>query len=166
MEPKDFAALGLGAIGTALGLFNAYKAQMKERVNLKLQLRWGAYAKEHTHGDKQFFCVDVVNLSSFPVTISEAVVVMHDGRKLFEPNFVREHVFPSRLESHESMHLQFNHGYHLTDDFKNAEVLQISTVCGYVIRQRHTFRRFQRDARENRITTTRLLVDPKTDESK
>ncbi len=72
---KDTVSLLLGALGSLLGLINTCFVLLQRRTKLKVK---ASYAKDGGHfylsgqsyGD--MVCVEVTNLSNFPVYISEA----------------------------------------------------------------------------------------------
>lgn len=73
------AGLGFGAIGTCLGIFNAWKSHSRDRIKLKVVPKIFRHAfagtiasvnipesvGEHWDG----FCVEIVNMGFLPVTV-------------------------------------------------------------------------------------------------
>jgi hypothetical protein len=62
---KDYITMGAAALGAGLGLMNTWNAMSQRRVRLRVR---PAYATVVPAGAIAF-CIEVINLSTFPVTI-------------------------------------------------------------------------------------------------
>jgi len=110
-----------GILGAVLGIINTWNQVSKNRLRLRVrpylavveQMRNGQYVGIVRHSGKPFpsdlmqhLCVEVVNLSSFPVTISEVGFGRRDdegGRHVVIPFDRFGDQLPKRLEPRESM---------------------------------------------------------------
>ncbi len=103
---KDFVTLLLALAGTVLGILNAVNAHKQKKVKLVAHAKY-AYMVSH-YGDvgPQMGCIEVTNLSQFPVFISEiGFEILGNSRRLAvtQPLTSDHQAFARRLESHQSL---------------------------------------------------------------
>lgn len=118
----------LGCIGTLLGVMNTWRALSKDKVKLKVIPK--SVISMGGHFDRNVnISVDVVNLSSFPLTITE-IGFSIKGRKtrgvLIRPMTSDGRSLPIRLDSRESLT-----AFGVLEgrvNYKNSFAL---TACGY-----------------------------------
>jgi hypothetical protein len=104
------AGLAFGFVGTSLGIFNTWRASQKDKVKLKVipkiycdlgtrrlsSSRIPLDASQRWHG----LCIEIVNISFFPVTIEEVGILRTDSdvRSMFQPELSGNESLPKRLE--------------------------------------------------------------------
>ena len=131
MELKDIIALILGTIGTTLGILNAVRSFLDNRVRLRvipiLSYDIGKGVLSARQGDQllKLFnsygaptaSIEVVNLSKFPITIDEVGFCEVDLNRnrarapFFQPRTVNGTSLPSRLEPREAITLLSTDGH-------------------------------------------------------
>jgi hypothetical protein len=62
---QDMVTLGLAGLGAVLGVMNTWQAMSRERLRLRVR------PMQIVSGGGLSFGIEVVNLSSFPVTVEE-----------------------------------------------------------------------------------------------
>ena len=111
MNLGQVTSLVLGAVGAALGIVNTYVLLNSRRVRLRVtpksaQLADGAVL---THPGRLLnspvMAIEVINLSSFPVTVSGVGLKLRNGSRLAwtEPIFLDGKPWPRRLEAREAV---------------------------------------------------------------
>jgi hypothetical protein len=93
------AGLVFGCIGSVLGIINTWRAFSHDRVRLHVVPRWVIYGS----GDRAM-CIEVINQSHVPVTVSQVGYKVHDKEKIFvfRPAPPGD-TLPKRLEPRESV---------------------------------------------------------------
>ncbi|WP_125900957.1 hypothetical protein [Methylobacterium indicum] len=108
---KDFITLGAALLGAGLGIMNTWNTINARRVRLRVR---PADAISVPQGNRMF-SIEVVNLSTFPVTITE--VGLTDGPKNIDkgarfvignPILIDGKPWPRRLEVRESVSAYFD----------------------------------------------------------
>ena len=111
MNLGQITSLVLGAVGAVLGIVNTYVLLNSRRVRLRVtpksaQLADGAVL---THTGRLLnspdMAIEVINLSSFPVTVSGVGLKLRNGNRLAwtEPILLDEKPWPRRLDARESV---------------------------------------------------------------
>jgi hypothetical protein len=108
---KEYLTLALAILGAALGVMNTWNAMSQSRVRLRVS---PAHAIAMPSG-AQMFSIEVVNLSSFPVTVAD-VGFSVDGRKInrghrlaiLQPILIDGKPWPRRLEAREAVSAYFD----------------------------------------------------------
>jgi hypothetical protein len=83
--------LGIAGCGAVLSVINTIYALWKDRVHLKVTLRWWIGPESSRE-----LCVEVVNLSGFEITISEIFIPLSRKEKYVTAELIRD--LPKRLE--------------------------------------------------------------------
>ena len=93
---RDFVTFGVAVLGAGLGILNTWNAISQRAVRLRVK---PAYAITHP-GKNFWFSIEVVNLSTFPVTINEIGFLSSGGRRIIIGNPVTSNgrVLPWILE--------------------------------------------------------------------
>lgn len=94
--------LGIAILGAGLGVLNAWRSWNTDRVRVKVST---SLARSLV-ADEDAICIDVVNLSSFPVTITSVGFDLASGLNHLavpKPIFTRGESLPVRLESRTSL---------------------------------------------------------------
>lgn len=98
------ATLGIALVGAVLGIINTWQGLDKARIKLKVT---PAHAIPYGGIDESLrFCIEITNLSAFPVTISDAGVFFHGTTKrgaIVSPVFSDHGHWPRRLEPRSSI---------------------------------------------------------------
>lgn len=111
MNLGQITSLVLGAIGAVLGVVNTYVLLNSRRVRLRVtpksaQLADGAVL---THAGRMLnspdMAIEVINLSSFPVTVSGLGLKLGNGKRLAwtEPRLLDGKPWPRRLDAREAV---------------------------------------------------------------
>jgi hypothetical protein len=132
MDIFEAITFAIAVLGASLGVINTWVGLSKERVKLSVTPKHAipvGGAPEHLQ-----FCVEVVNLSAFPVTISE-VGVFYGGtsKRSVIPNPVTSDggSFPRRLEPRSAVTLYSERPRSIVDGNKMKCVFA-KTDCGVV----------------------------------
>ncbi len=119
---RDDITLGLGAIGTVLGILNWWKSWDRDRVKLKVIPKVSQLFKSQGQVvkalssttqayDGGLLCIEVINLSSFAITIRDVGFTTKGGRgklSLTSPIIYDQKGFPRKLEPRESVSFYAN----------------------------------------------------------
>lgn len=97
---KDAIALGLGAVGTVLGIYNAWTARAQRQVRVRVT---PSFVSGPQIG--KAFSIEVVNLSAFPVTVVHTGFTLKGTkvRAVAIPLTVDGKPWPRRLEAREAV---------------------------------------------------------------
>lgn len=99
-EIPPVATFGIAVVGAVLGVINTYQAFEQRRVKLLVRPSYGIPVPV----GELMIAVEVLNLSSFPVTIAEIGFVLSGGKRYFQPELLTEQKsLPVRLGSRESI---------------------------------------------------------------
>lgn len=107
---NEAITLGIALLGAVLGLMNTWQAISAGRVKLRVK---PAFAIGYPHGESMF-SIEVVNLSSFPVTISEVGLTLggnslgQQRAAVTQPIMIDGGQWPRRLEAREAVSLYFD----------------------------------------------------------
>ena len=106
---QQWLTLGLAVLGAVLGVLNTWDGLRSRRVRLQVTPRW-SMAPNWTG-----LSIEVINLSSFPVTIREVGFTLDRSRKRLPrrvpiPNhaIVNDATYPSTLQPREVLDLVFS----------------------------------------------------------
>lgn len=144
------AGVAFGAIGTALGIFNTWKAIQRDKVRLKIIPK----IFKSAHGGSLVsvnvpdniaerwdgYCFEIVNIGHLPVTIDEIGLLPTDSgmRFIFRPDFGDGKQLPRRLEPRESVigYARFEHPSSVifTNGLPNIKCAFATTSCGVTVR--------------------------------
>jgi hypothetical protein len=108
MQPNSWTTLGIALLGLCLGVLNSYFVLSSRRVKLRVTPSW-SIASGFTG-----LSIDVVNLSHFPVTVTEIGLTLDDDRgslprrmPIPEERIVNGIQAPTKLERGESKSISF-----------------------------------------------------------
>jgi hypothetical protein len=107
IELKDVVTLSVALLGAVLGVMNTWNAMSQRRVRLRVTPAYSIQTGSGAIG----FNIEVVNLSTFPITIEEVGFYLSGSDKrmvVTEPIFYDGKPWPRRLESHDSMSAHFD----------------------------------------------------------
>lgn len=101
MEITMFQAvtMAVAAVGAVLGVMNTWRSFDRDRVKVLVKPQFAA--DQYGIG----LCVQVVNLSGFPVTVTHVGFTVRDAGRHFQyvPNFLDREPLPRRMESRTSL---------------------------------------------------------------
>lgn len=113
---REDITFGFAIIGCALGLLNYWRSWDRDRVKIKVLPKLsrflhqngaivGAISSTERDYDKSRICIEVINLSSFAVTICDVGFVAKGGGKfsMFQPITYDGKDFPRKLAPRESV---------------------------------------------------------------
>jgi hypothetical protein len=101
--PKDELTFALGLLGAVLGVVNLWRSFDRDRVKLRVTPKV-AYPV-NMGDDRTRLCIEVVNLSTFPVTICDvgfSVRFSKDRLAVIDPILPDQKPWPRRLEPREA----------------------------------------------------------------
>ncbi len=127
MEHK--IGFALAVLGSVLGVLNTWRAMNKDKIKIKV-IPKGAIALGGALSNINV-AIEVINLSSFPVTIKGVGFLVKKGKArmcLLEPIFLNQERLPMRLEPRESFT-----AYSILDNKSKREIktAYAETSCGY-----------------------------------
>ncbi|MCE9592968.1 MAG: hypothetical protein K8S98_02140 [Planctomycetes bacterium] len=106
LTSKDALTLSVAFLGAGLGIFNTWRAYKKDRPLLKVVPKQAIpVGAEALLDPRPRICIEVTNLSTFPLTITEVgfVLVGSTKRAALLPPIIRDGgPFPRRLEARTS----------------------------------------------------------------
>lgn len=113
---EHFVTLILAVIGTVLGCINTFDLFNKRRVRLRVvphsavRDRDGVWRCSTRHLSGSTVCIEVTNLSDFPVTIEEVGYTQHAHTRLgfVRPILTDSKGWPRRLEARDSVSVYAN----------------------------------------------------------
>ena len=132
-ELKDIITLSLAAVGAVLGVINTWHSLDQRRVRLRVVPKIAQMITAN-NASGAMGCIEIVNLSAFPVSISEiGFTIDGDPRKhrrlaILEPLTSDRQPLARTLESRHGITGYFDLN-HLTPDIQKAYV---RTECGEV----------------------------------
>ena len=97
---------GIALLGAVLGIINTWRGIDRDRPKMAVTPKHAipVGGAEFMHPSAQF-CIDVINLSAFPITVSE-IGFLHKGTNeravVIQPIILDQKPFPRRLEARES----------------------------------------------------------------
>ena len=132
----NIITFGIALLGAVLGLINTWCSYDRDRVKLKVIPKI-AFPVGPIPDKRPRLCIDVVNLSMFPVTVSQLGFLMHgtkDRLDLVIPIIIDGGKFPRRLESRSSFTAYFEPGVENGPRFKKVKIAYAETECGELFR--------------------------------
>jgi len=126
----------LGIVGSIFGIVNFIRDLDKTRVKLKVFPKISIFLEDDSKIVERL-CIEIVNLSGFPVNIKDAGFVLRNpkGLKLFSlrPDVLYGGKLPCKVESRASITV-FDKNNPLMDTVKNVITAYAVTECGIEIR--------------------------------
>jgi hypothetical protein len=122
-----------GVSGLVLGVLNTWRAFDRDRVKLKVSPRWAIFSHPMT-GTGHLLCVEVINMSYLPVTISQVGFTVSEPKDHFlaflpVPNM--GDTLPKRLEPRTSMTVYVPEHVSSGEGFIKVEKAFAKTECGH-----------------------------------
>lgn len=132
MDPMIFqgVTLAVALVGAVLGVMNTWRNISQDRLRLVVRPTQ-AYFDNGSHQ----LSVEVTNLSTFPVTLTNYGFFMHGTRRhlQFIPDFPRGETLPVRLEPRTSVTAFLRHGATEVDGFARVRSAYVLTACGNTV---------------------------------
>jgi hypothetical protein len=132
---KDYITLCAAIIGAVLGILNMWNTLNQRRIRLRVSPAHAIFFPDHRRG----FCIEVVNLSAFPVTINEvgfeiAGRIFKGSPRLAVPNpkLLDSKPWPRRLESRESVSAYLDVQNKMVDRGEIITKAYVRTACGAI----------------------------------
>jgi hypothetical protein len=132
MTTTELITLPLAVLGAVLGVINTWRGLERDRVKLRVVPKI-AYPATPGLDPRPRLCIEVTNLSTFPVTISEVGFLQRgtDHRMaLLQPILPDGGPFPRRLEARHGFTAYFAPGAEARDGFENVTKAYARTECG------------------------------------
>lgn len=117
-------SLAVGSVGAVLGIINTWNALDRQKVKLVVRPAQSFFVPSA----EPIITVEVLNLSAFPVTISEIGFRLRDGQKAIAPgNMLNGKPLPQRIEARDSVTAFFPLSYF---EPRQIKIAFASTTCG------------------------------------
>lgn len=133
MSNLQLFTFAIAVLGAVLGIINTWHGLDKSRVKLKLK---PAHAIPFGGADPNIkFCIEITNLSSFPVTIYDAGVFFKGTEKrgcIVNPVFTDHGSWPRRLEPRSSITV-YSQIPKSTEGYK-IKCAYAKTQCGVIVK--------------------------------
>lgn len=117
MTVVSSVTLGIAILGAVLGIMNTSMQYDKRRVKLRVvpKIAYLMINRSDPFGVPQL-CIEIINLSDFPVTVSDVGLTSGNVNKakrisLVNPLIYDGKAWPRRLQSHESVTVYFEKGF-------------------------------------------------------
>jgi len=122
-----------GVSGLILGILNTWRAFDRDRLKLKVSPRWAIFSHPMT-GTGHLLCVEVINMSYLPVTISQVGFTVSEPKDHFlaflpVPNM--GDTLPKRLEPRTSLTVYVPERVSSGEGFDKVEKAFAKTECGH-----------------------------------
>jgi hypothetical protein len=98
-DAKDGVTLSIAAVGAVLGIINTRQAMDQQRVKLRVVPKWVLFPMEEPPNDEAG-CVEVVNLSAFPVTLQEVGFTLRERAAKERGRLLRKFSHPTTIRLH------------------------------------------------------------------
>ncbi|MGH6627626.1 MAG: hypothetical protein ACRECD_13995 [Burkholderiaceae bacterium] len=123
--------LAIAVLGAVLGLMNTWRNWSADRLRLRVNVSMAVLAD-----GSQALCVEALNLSSFPVTVTHFgfTLLGSDSHMQFMPIFPRGESLPVRLESRTSCTALCAPWAHKEAKFAGVDCAYVNTACGNQIK--------------------------------
>ena len=132
---QTIITVALGAIGTTLGVVNFIRDIMSSRVRLRIRCYPFAILQPGNILDN-IGCVEVVNLSSFPVTLKEVAFeprVRQSGRfTVRNDGCLNDKRLPVRIDPRDSVQIIYKDKNSLETMVKQSRRVIAETACGKI----------------------------------
>lgn len=134
MTVMDAITLGIAVLGAVLGVMSMWRDIDRDRVKLRVSPKW---AEVHAPGEDPTprLCIEVLNLSAFPVTVCEVGLTMRglEGRLVFiTPILYDRKPWPRRLEPREAVSVYCSPQVAQQKEMLLARKAYAKTECGFV----------------------------------
>lgn len=133
MTGLEIATLGVAILGAGLGIINTLQSIDRDRVKLRVTPKTAFSFFPGAVETTTSLCIEVLNRSTFPVTISEVGLTLHGTDKqfkLFQPILHDGGPFPRRLEPRSSFTAYFEPGAENHPAFASVKSAYAKTDCG------------------------------------
>ena len=131
MSNLETTTLGIALVGALLGILNTWRAFDRDRVRLKVIPQSGVLSEADR--SKRFLAIQIVNLSAFPITVSDAGFQLC-GAKVQEyrvlPHLDDGGSLPHRLDARADVTLQFPTDSYDDRYMSRALRAYATTACG------------------------------------
>lgn len=127
-ELREWVTFGLAVLGAALGVINAWKSWVADRVRLKV-LPASAFGNDGT----AYLSIEVRNLSAFPVTVTAAGFEVRGSAthiQIIRPVLLGADRLPVRLESRAAVTVLAPLAALEKDQVATVRSAYITTACG------------------------------------
>ncbi|MCC6865448.1 MAG: hypothetical protein IT280_04745 [Ignavibacteria bacterium] len=117
----EYLTFGLSITGAVLGIINYFYSWNRDKVRLIIKPKWYyAYPTEH-------FSVEVINISTFDIYVSEISFYVGQNQKLMD--MTNLHIFPIQLKPRENRSVVFDSEFHKMPEVSRLKYIQIFTSC-------------------------------------
>lgn len=132
MPWKDIVTVGAAALGAGLGIMNTWNSMSQRQLRLRVTPAFALTPQ----GDPIGFSIEVINLSSFPITVAEVGFGLGWGRRapIQRPSFLNGAHLPVRLETREAASIYFDPTEFMLPKGMRLGPAYVRTACGNIIR--------------------------------
>ena len=128
----DGITLSIAVLGAVLGIINTWKSFDRDRLKLKV-IPKHAIPVGNLVDQNIRFCVEVINLSTFPVTVCEIGMLFHNTDRrgaVLNPIVIDGKPFPRRLEPRTSFTVYLRHEAFQNEHGYRIKCAYAETDCG------------------------------------
>lgn len=124
-----FVTLAIAVLGAVLGVLNTYMQWRVQRARVRVQP-----LVARINGNSLRFCIEITNLSAFPLTLTSVSLVRGRGEPMFgfHPEFLTGQRLPIRLEARTSITAFLPAGAEQHEAFAGVRNVQVETQCGCI----------------------------------
>lgn len=129
--------LAVAAIGAVLGLVNTLHQLNKDKVMLKVIPKQAFPIIGGQLSNAATLCIEIINISTFPVTVSDAGLVRKNIQQerrlaLVKPILIDGGAWPRRLETRQSVTVYFDPNQLDSPELASMKRAYVKTDCGEV----------------------------------
>ncbi len=128
--------LAIAVLGAALGILNTWQSYDRDRIKLRVVPKI-AFGVGPMMDSRNWPCIEIINRSSFPVSISQVGFLLKQANKRLislEPTLSDRGQLPKRLESRSSISVYFDPSFAKEPNFKAVTCAFAETQCGTVVK--------------------------------
>lgn len=127
----DSITLGVALLGAVLGVLNMWHQLRRDLVRLIVRPNYAIPCGPGGPG-RDTLSIEVVNLSTFPVTIAEVGLELHDGKHMIDPQMrsTQRGRLPIRLDTRESLTVLWDADFLDDPAFKRVKKAYARCECG------------------------------------
>jgi hypothetical protein len=133
MSVSGSITLAIAILGAVLGIINTWRNINKDKVKLKVIPKYAIFSD----GEKEQLCIEVINFSTFPLTIKEVGVQYYGTSErgaVIKPYIYDGGSFPRKLEQRTSLSAYLPIEILKSKDDHKVKCVYAMTDCGEIIK--------------------------------
>lgn len=124
----EYVTFAIALLGAVLGIYNAWRNWIQDRARLRVKVSFGQTTK-----GARVFLIDLVNLSTFPVTVTHIgmdLLGTDSHAQIAIPIFMRGETLPVRLEPRASVTVMQPMTEAPANGWQGVRRFYATTACG------------------------------------